>query len=52
VLGEPLRGQPYQALVCKYILASANLLEFAISRWDGLEGIVIEVLQSVKNKVR
>ena len=33
-LTEPLRGQPYQALVSKYFLASATVSGFGAYRWD------------------
>jgi hypothetical protein len=36
MLAEPLRGQPYQAPVCKHILASAIVLGFGVCRWNGL----------------
>jgi hypothetical protein len=35
VLGEPLRGQPYQTPVSKSFLASAIVSGFGVCRWDG-----------------
>jgi hypothetical protein len=40
-LAEPLRGQPYQAVVSKHLLSSAIVSRFGIYRWDGsLVGVV------------
>jgi hypothetical protein len=38
MLAETLRGQPYQAPVWKYFLASAIVLGFDVCRWDWYQG--------------
>jgi hypothetical protein len=45
VLVEPLRGQPYQAPVCKHILASAIVLGLGVWGWNGSEdGLFLQLL--------
>jgi hypothetical protein len=38
VLAEPLRGQLYQASVCKHFLASAIVSGFGVWKWVGSQG--------------